>query len=84
MAIKQKQIDYSDAADNIAVLLVTIITQIKAKQSVGQIVAQSLEPLMAAVQTGADLSADLQANRKAVEETIGYRLGDIVDALIAA
>lgn len=82
MAIQKKEIEYSKELDDVALALVHIVSEIKAKKSVSEIAGGSLSKLIDAV-AGADLiGGEIDENRKVAFQTLGYRVGELTEALV--
>lgn len=83
MAIEQKQVEYAKEVDDVLVLLVELVKDVKAKKDLGAIAAENLPNLMAAI-TGADqVGAEVQANKAVVLQTVGHRLGDLASVFVS-
>lgn len=90
MAILNRSVDYADSVDNVLLILPELINSIKAKLAAGektpQIIMEEIAGefphLVTAVGSIGSVPADLAANRKVAFQTAGYRLGEIVDALV--
>lgn len=80
MAISQRTVNYVEEVDALMVLLVTILKEVKAGKTVAEIGTELL-PQLISVLAGISKLKDELVNKKVLEETIGYRLGDIVSLL---
>lgn len=81
--IQQKQVDYSKELDDVMVLVVGLVADIKGGKSLAEISADALPNLMNAVAGANSVPEELAASRKVALQTIGYRSGELADALLA-
>jgi hypothetical protein len=79
--VQTKQVEFCKEVDDVAVLLVKLVTEIKAGKSIGDIVSGNVQPLIDAVAGVDQLSAEA-AERKVFMQTLGYRTGELTDALL--
>ncbi len=79
--IEKKEIEYSKEIDDVAVLLVELVKDIKAKKPTVQIGTENLPLLMAAI-GGIDGALKEGENKKVALQTIGYRSGELAAALV--
>lgn len=82
MGIQIKQVEYAKEVDDVAVALVHIVSEIKAKKGIGELVGGALPKLIDAV-GGIDQAGDeVKEHRKVALQTIGYRTGELTDAIL--
>lgn len=82
MAILQKQVSYAKELDDVLVAAVSLLQQIRDKKSIPDIITTEFQAVVDAVNGIGDVKNELAADRKVCLETIGYRIGDIVDAIL--
>jgi len=82
MAIIKREIDVAKEADDVMIFVVELVKDIKAKKAVGEIVSGSLNNLITAIDGVAGVKEEIAANREVVVETVGYRSGELINALI--
>lgn len=82
MAIEQKQIDYAKELDDVLVLLVDLLKEIKAGKSVAQIATDELQDLFTAVAGVSDIPSEFATSREVALQTAFYRTASIVDTLL--
>lgn len=80
--IEQKQIDVAKELDEVMLLIVGLVGDIKAKKSPGEIAAGRLGDLMNALGGMDQLDDEMRLNRKAALGVIGLRMGELADALL--
>lgn len=81
MAIETKQVEVAKEMDDVMVLVCTLVRDIKAKKSPAELASGNLKNLMDAI-SGLDQIAEEATHKKVALQTIGYRVGDLADALI--
>lgn len=81
MAIQKKEIEYAKELDDVMVLVVELVKDIKAKKDVAALAAENLPNLMNAI-GGLDQIGDEFKNKPVLLSTIGYRTGELGGALI--
>ena len=79
--IAQKEVSYAKEIDDVLVLVVELVKDIKAKKGVSEIASENIANLMAAL-SGIDQANEEMKNKAVVLQTIGYRLGDLAAALV--
>lgn len=77
MAILQRNVSYAKEIDDFMLLLVSVVKDAKAGLPITNELGQLLVVLSGLGQLGDEVK-DL----KTVEETVGYRIGDLINALI--
>lgn len=82
MAIQKKEIEYSKETDDCMVLVVELFKDIKAGKSAAALAAENLGQLMEAVNGVNQVGSEVEENRKVALQTIGYRTGELTDALL--
>lgn len=83
MSTAKKEIDFSKETDDVLVLLVGLVKDIKEKKGVSELVSNNLPKLMSAI-GDADQIPEEQKDRKVLLQTIGYRTGELADALLGS
>ena len=79
--ISQKQVTYCTEVDALLGLVVQLLSDIKAKKSVGEDIADLLPPFAIAIGKLGDLSAEM-ADPKAVEATVALKVVDMVSVFV--
>lgn len=82
VGIQKREVEYTKEIDDVAVLLVNIVKAARAKKSAGEIAAGEVQDLLNALQNVDDVDDELKANRKVALQTIGYRSGELTDAIL--
>jgi hypothetical protein len=82
MAIEKKEVLYAKELSDVMDLLVGLVDDIKQKKSISEIGAENLPLLMAAVDGLGALDDEFLGDRKVALETIGSKLGDLVDVFL--
>ena len=82
MGIQTKQVEYAKEIDDVLVLVVELVKDIKAKKDMSALAAENLPNLMNAI-GGLDQVGDEFKNKQVVLSTVGYRVGELGGALIA-
>ena len=88
--VEKREVEYSKELDVVASLLVDVIAIIKTKVAAGETVgaiaaalaAAEFSHLIQAVAAISEVDDNVVENRKVAMQTIGYRLGELVDALV--
>jgi hypothetical protein len=83
MAVQVRQVEYVKEIDDVAVLLIGIVHDAKAGKSAVEIATGSLQNFLNAVAGVDQVGAEASENRKVAMQTIGYRVGELADALLA-
>lgn len=81
MAIASKSVEYMKELDDVMVLAIELIKDIKAKKTAAEILAGTLPRLMSAIEGMDKISGELE-NRQVAFQTVGYRSGELSAALI--
>jgi predicted ArsR family transcriptional regulator len=79
--IEKKEIEFSKELDDVLVLVIELVKDIKAKKSVAQIGAENIPNLMAAIGNVDQIPAEAK-NKVVTLQTIGYRTGELAAALV--
>lgn len=80
--ISQKQVDYAVEVNNLLDIIVKLVEDVKAKKTGAEIAADLFISVIPAVAGIAQLGPEVAQNPKVVAETVGYRLGDVISALV--
>lgn len=79
--IQQKQVEFAKELDDAMILAITLLSDIRAGKSAAEITGDALPKLMEAI-AGIDQVPAEMASRKVALQTIGYRAGELADALL--
>ena len=79
MGIESKQVQYAKELDDVGVLLVTFADTVKQ----GKPLAGVVDELVSAIEGIGEVDEELAANRRVALSTLGARLGELIDALLA-
>lgn len=82
MSVQTKQIEYSKEIDDVAVLLVKIVSDIRDKKPLADVVAGAVAPLVDALAGVDQLGLEVESNRKVALQTVGYRTGELTDVIL--
>lgn len=78
MAIEKREVSIAKQIDDVAVLLVEVVKTVKNKEEVTGLVPEIIQAI-----EGVDaIDDEVGINRKVAIQTIGYRLGELVEAII--
>jgi hypothetical protein len=83
MSIETRNVQYSKELDDLASMAILLVTEVKAGKDLPSIVSDVLPGLVKAIGEFSTASSDLENNKQVAYETLGYRLGDLVNALLA-
>ncbi len=78
-----RQVEVSKELDDVLALLIVVARDVRAGKSVAEIAADALSKLVDAAAGIDQVSAEVAADRKVALQTIGYRTGELADALLA-
>lgn len=84
MAVVKQELDCAKEVADVMNLVVELVADLKAKKSLPDFVSENLTHLLAAIEGLDQVDDELAANRKAVLATVGYKTGELADALLAA
>lgn len=76
--ISTRSVSYAKEVDDVMVLMVAVVKNRKNKEDLSKLMGD----LMTAIVGIEQVDDELVANRLATVETIGYRMGDLVDAFL--
>jgi hypothetical protein len=79
MTIGTKELPYAKETGDVAVLLVNVVSSIKAKGDYMALIPQ----LVAAVDGAPQIDDEAAESKKVVAATLGYHLGELVEAITA-
>lgn len=82
MAVQTKNVEYSKEIDDVAFLLVKIVADIRQGKGIAEVVSGAVAPLVDALAGVDQMGAEVSANRKVALQTIGYRTGELTDAIL--
>lgn len=82
--IETKSLPYAKEIGDVGVALSGLVSDIKAKKSVTEIVGGSLQNLIAAVDGVEKIDDEIAADPKVAFATMGYHSGEIAGALLPA
>jgi hypothetical protein len=77
-----KQVDYMKELDEAMVFFIAVTKDAKAGKSAAEIGAAELPKFLAAIQGIDQMDDEIAQDRKVALQTIGYRLGELIDALL--
>jgi hypothetical protein len=80
--IQNKQVSFSKEVDDFAVLAVSVVSDLKAGKPVGEVVAGAVSKVVDALAGMDQVGTELNENRKVTFQTIGYRIGELVDVIL--
>jgi hypothetical protein len=80
MGFQKKEIDYAKELDDVLGLVVKLIDDIKNKKQVEAIIGENLPLLISAI-NGANEIGDEFKDIKIAGQTIGLRLGELIDVI---
>jgi hypothetical protein len=78
----KKEVSYSKEVDDVLVLVIELVKDIKAKKGAAEIATENLANLMAAL-SGIDSASEELKDKVVALQTIGYRTGELSAALLA-
>ena len=79
--IQKKEVEYAKEVDDVLILVIELVKDIKAKKAIAEIAAENFPNLIAAL-SGLDSAPEELKNKAVALETIGYRLGDLANAFL--
>jgi hypothetical protein len=82
MAVEQRQVMIAKEVDDVALLLVEIVKQVKSGKPVAEMAAGVMDELVQAISGVDQIDDEWKEDRSAVMATMGYRLGELTDAII--
>lgn len=82
MAIVKKESEYAKELSEVMDLVINLVDDIKAKKSIAEIGSENLPLLVAAVDGLSSIDDELVENRKVALETIGSKLGDLIEVFL--
>lgn len=82
MGIQKKEIEYAKEVDDVALLLVHIVQEVRSGKNVADIASGSVAKLVDAISGVDQVGAELAESRKVVLQTLGYRTGELADAIL--
>ncbi len=82
MAVQKKEVEYSKEIDDVLVLVVELVKDIKAKKGAAELASENLVHLMDAVAGADQIPAEAKASLPVALQTAGYRSGELAAALI--
>lgn len=82
MSVQIKQVEYAKEVDDVLVAIVHIVSEIKAGKSIVDLGASALPKLIDAVGGVDQVSEEVILHRKVALQTVGYRTGELADAIL--
>ena len=82
MGIEKRSVDFAKETDDVMVLLAQLVRDIRAGKSPGDIASTNVGNLVTALAGVDQVQGEVELHRKVALETIGYRLGDLTDAIL--
>ena len=83
MGIETKTVRYAKEIDDVILLAISLLRDIRAGKSAADITAGNVPELMAAIAGADQIGLEIAASPSVVSETIGYRLGEIAGVFLA-
>ena len=84
MAIEKKEVEYAKEIDDVAVLLVAVVKDVRQGKTAAEIANGAITKLIAALAGVDQMDDEAKLNRKVAMQTIGYRTGELADAVLPA
>lgn len=81
--IQNKQVAFAKEVDDFGVLLVGIATDVKAGKPVGEVLTSAVAKVVEALAGIDQVDDELSENRKVTFQTVGYRLGELLDVVLS-
>jgi len=82
MSVVKKELDYAKECGDVMVLFRDLAEDIRAGKSAGELAAENLPGLMAAITGAQNIGDEVEQSRRAVMATVGYHAGELTDALL--
>jgi len=82
MAIEKREREVAKEVDDVAKLLVDLVSDIKGGKDVASIVSENIPGLISAIDGMQNIKKEIESNRKVVLSTIGARSGELADAIL--
>lgn len=82
MSKATRQVEYEKEIDDVMILVVGLVSDLKAKKSLAEISADNLPKLYAAIGSIGGVAGDFKEDMQVALETIGFRLGELGGALL--
>lgn len=79
--IQKREVEYTKEIDDVFVLVIELLKDIKAKKGAGELAAENLNNLINAM-GGMDGISEEITHRLQAMQTIGFRSGELIDAII--
>lgn len=83
MATAQRTVNYSVELDSLLVIVESIVRDVVAKKPIGEVIGSAFPALLTALSQIQALQDELK-DKKTVEETIGFRAGELVSVVTGA
>lgn len=80
--IDQKTVSYAKEVDDVMALVVGLVRDVRQGKPVVDIISENIQPLINAIGGLDGVQSEIDGNFAVVAETVGYRVGDLVSALL--
>lgn len=80
--IEKKEMEIAKEVDDVGMFLAELVRDIRAKKPIADIMAENIMNLTQAISGVDQVDDEWEANRRVALMTIGYRTGDLTDAII--
>jgi hypothetical protein len=80
--IQEKSVQYAKELDDCLVLMIELAKDIKEGKDIGALVSENLPNLIQAIGGMEQIKGELEANKEVVYSTAGFRMGELVGALV--
>lgn len=81
MSVMKREVEYVKEVDDVAALLVKVLSDAKSGKPAGDIASGAVTELINAISGLDQVSAEV-ANRKVLLQTLGYRVGEMAGILL--
>lgn len=81
MAIVKQEVDVAKELDDVLVLVVGLVKDLKAGVDAGTVVSKHIPDLLAALSGVDQVGAEIDANKAAAFGTVGFRMGELLAAI---
>jgi phosphoglycerate dehydrogenase-like enzyme len=80
--IAKKEVEYAKEIDDVMVMIIELVKDLKAKKGVAELAAENLPNLMNAMSGLDQLDEELAASKSVAMSTIGFRVGELAGELV--
>lgn len=82
MSIQKKEVEYAKEVDDVMVLVLELLKDIKEKKPVATLALENLQNLMNAMNGLDQVDEEVKANKAVVLATVGGRMGEIAGVFV--